>query len=188
MKRWALFLSGRGSTATAAMDMLDEVDIRLVVSNKVTAYGLKKAKRLGVPSLLVGQGADKKIHWEKLDEELRNRGVNAIFLLGFMRLVPESFLKNWQGRIWNIHPSLLPAFPGAKALERAIESRSDLGATIHDVIVEMDAGKVCLQKKLNWDHDLAAELYEHPQTGFSALEQTLVRKFIMKQSLRGDLA
>lgn len=184
MRRWALFLSGRGSTAGAALDHLGEADIRLVVSSRKSAVGLKRARRSGVPTLAL----EKDIDWVALSAELNARGINAIFLLGFMRLVPESFLAEWSGRIWNLHPSLLPDFSGARALERALESRSELGASIHDVIVEMDAGQVRLQKKFPWDYTSDDAREERPEIGFSAHEQGLVRQFLLSNSMRGCLS
>lgn len=143
-QRWAVFLSGRGSTAQAIFDQIDQHDIRLVISSKENAYGLKRAARLGIPTLIL----PKEINWVSLNAELTRRGIDRIFLLGFMRLIPAEFLKFWEGRIWNIHPSLLPSYPGLKAIEKSFQDRAPMGVTIHDVIPEMDAGPKRLQKSI----------------------------------------
>lgn len=143
LNRWALFLSGRGSTAQAVMDLMDEVQVRWIVSSKPQVWGLARAKRQGIPTSVLSP----KIDWNQLDLELRRRKITHIFLLGFMRLVPLEFVRMWQGRVWNVHPSLLPAFPGLQAIERSYSSRQNMGVTVHEVIAEMDAGRIVLQKK-----------------------------------------
>lgn len=171
--RWALLISGRGSTAQSVMDIMDSVDVRLVVSSRANAPGLFRARRAGVPTMLL----PKEIQWDELSRSLQKRGIERLFLLGFMRLIPESFLNDWTGRIWNVHPSLLPKHPGAKALEAAIAAGDDLGVTIHDVIPEMDAGPMRRQQWVSTAQD-------HSEIGFSAVEQHLVREFARSQSLQ----
>lgn len=141
-QRWAVFLSGRGSTAQAMFDLGYPQEIRLVVSSKENAYGLKRAARLGIPTLVL----PKQINWKVLNVELQRRGIDRIFLLGFMKLIPADFLQTWNGRIWNVHPSLLPAYPGLRSLEKSFTDRAPVGVTIHDVTVGMDEGTRRLQK------------------------------------------
>lgn len=175
--RWALFISGRGSTAQAVMDLFDQIDIRLVVSSKKSAVGLLRAHRMGIPTAIL----PKQIDWDEVDLMLRSRRIERIFLLGFMRIVPESFLTRWQGRIWNVHPSLLPQFPGAHAIRDALLAGADLGVTVHDVIPEMDAGPVRRQK---WISTAA----EHDEVHFSIHEQSVVRGWAAMMNLTKSTA
>lgn len=172
--RWALLISGRGSTAQSVMDVMDAVNVTLVVSSRASAAGLYRARRAGVPTMTL----PKEIPWEDLSRQLRKRGIERIFLLGFMRIIPESFLRDWDGRIWNVHPSLLPKHPGAKAVADALAAGDDLGVSIHDVIPEMDAGPVRRQL-------FVSAAAEHSVTGFAAAEQELVREFARARALRG---
>lgn len=124
------------------LDSAEENRIVLVVSSSAKAPGLLKAKRMGIPVLIL----DKKINWSELDHELRRRSVERIFLAGFMRLIPAEFLSVWADSVLNVHPSLLPAFPGLHAIEKSFEAKAPLGVTVHVVIPEMDAGPIVLQK------------------------------------------
>lgn len=146
--RWAVFLSGRGSTAQAMFDHVDQHDVRLVISTKESAYGLKRAARLGIPTLVL----PKEINWRALNVELERRGIDRIFLLGFMKLIPTDFVQAWSGRIWNVHPSLLPAYPGLKSIEKSFNDKAPMGVTIHDVTPGMDEGKRRLQKNIGLVH------------------------------------
>lgn len=174
--RWALFLSGRGSNAQAIMDMQGWGDIVLVVSNsqkQSEVFGETRARRTGVPVYQIG----KKIDWNQLDLELRRRDVHKIFLLGFMRLLPAEFVNRWAGKILNLHPSLLPAYPGLHAIEKSFQDGAAMGVTVHLVVPEMDAGPILLQKKVLSEsstgcHSLALE---EVQFLISRAEQALVR-------------
>lgn len=157
--------------------------ISLVVSSDADAPGLAKARRAGLSTLVVpkvahevassahSQSVRQKIDWVALDRELRSVGIDAIFLLGFMRIVPASFLNGWKGRVLNLHPSLLPSFPGLRSIERAIEARAPLGATVHIVEPEVDAGPIVKQTPAA-SHECGelAEFHVH------CVEQILVRQ------------
>jgi len=181
MQRWALFISGRGSTAQAVIEMGALANIALVISSKESALGIKKARRLGIPTLVTPLVAGSKvIDYSQIQFELLNRSIDQIFLLGYMKIIPGSFLKLWAGRIWNVHPSLLPAFRGSRALERSFEEGAELGASIHGVIEELDAGPVVLQKRmpnLRRPSQKQPATLEDVQTAFSIQEQTLVRRW-----------
>lgn len=181
MIRWCVFISGRGSNLAAAIEECRETGptISLVVSSDEKALGLAKARRAGIPTLVVPKVRDLesgklKIDWEILDQKLRAARIDAIFLLGFMRILPASFLEKWKGRVWNLHPSLLPSFPGLRSIERAFESKSPLGATLHFVEPEVDSGSIVKQADVGYS-DLtrgsvaAAEFFVH------LAEQTLVK-------------
>lgn len=150
-KRWAVLISGRGSNLAAVLDLGDEVDVRLVVSSSPTAYGLLRARRAGVPTAWTPQvTGSKKIDWPALDSLIRSRGVTHIFLAGFMKIVPASFIQKWDGRIINLHPSLLPSYPGLNSIERAHQEGAAMGVTVHEVTPEVDAGAmICQRRSLN---------------------------------------
>jgi phosphoribosylglycinamide formyltransferase-1 len=173
--RWAVFLSGRGSNAEAVWEHLHEMDVVLCVSSRRKAYGLCRARRLGIAQMVFGARSD----WGELSQELKRRGVNRIFLLGFMRLLPEGFVNEWAGRIWNLHPSLLPAFPGLAAIEKSFEAGGAMGVTVHEVVAEMDAGPLCLQKKISDQAQVEMSL-SGAQLKISQTEQRLVREWMTR--------
>lgn len=142
-ERWAVFISGRGSNLQALLDGIEENRIVLVVSSSAKAAGLLKARRAGVPTLVL----DKKIDWTALQKELVRRHISRIFLAGFMRLIPPSFLEAWEAAILNVHPSLLPAFPGLEAIGKSYEAGGEMGVTVHVVTPEMDAGPQLLKRQ-----------------------------------------
>lgn len=153
-KRLAVFISGRGSNLVHALEA--EADVRLVITNRGKAAGVQKAKRRGVP-VEVFDG-----DWVGLIEVLKRYRVQNLFLLGFMKLLPEQFLAQFQteigGQILNLHPSLLPEYPGLHSIERAFADRAPIGVTIHNVIAEMDAGEVEIQRSLGADLQQASQL------------------------------
>ena len=173
-KRWAVFLSGRGSNAEALWEHLAELDIRLCISSKKSAYGLLRAQRSGIPTLVL----EKTVDWEKLDRELKNYGVNQIFLLGFMKIIPASFVEKWAHKIWNLHPSLLPDFPGVESIEKSYEAGGSMGVSVHEVTAEMDAGPLKLQKKIS-DQAKNEMNLEDAQMRISLTEQRLVRHWAL---------
>lgn len=146
--RWAVLISGRGSNLSSLLDHQDEFQISLVVSSSPTAGGLWKARRAGVATALVPLLAgSKKIDWENLSVLLREKRVTHICLAGFMKIVPPSFVKDWQGRLINLHPSLLPAYPGLESIEKAHADGQDLGVSVHFVSEDVDAGKIISQRR-----------------------------------------
>ena len=172
--RWAVFISGRGSNLQALGELGHEIDLALCVTSHVSVAGVNRAKRLGIPVLKIETKLGES-EWMRIHQELLSRGINRIFLLGFMRLLPASFTELWQGKIFNLHPSLLPNYAGKDAIERSYQSNDSMGVTVHHVIAEMDAGKSILQKKIcekSLKHNFSLE-----QAGFqiSKTEQNLVR-------------
>lgn len=140
--RWALFVSGRGSNMTAFLDQ-EDLPVALVVSSRKNAWALQRAKRRGLPVFVMGKGAD---CWQELLAELKKRRVEAIFLLGFMRIVPLEFLEQFWGPVLNLHPSLLPRHPGLGSIEAAYKAREEVGVTIHRVNEQVDAGEILRQE------------------------------------------
>ncbi|MES3039053.1 MAG: formyltransferase family protein [Bdellovibrionota bacterium] len=137
MIKWGILISGRGSNLQTAMDWDDRVLIDTVCSNKIAAPGLGKAKRSG--RIFLAHSAAP-TNWAALQNLLVARGIQKIFLLGFMKLIPESFVDFWTGKMFNVHPSLLPKHAGLHGLEKGWESGDQLGVTVHHVTFEMDAG------------------------------------------------
>lgn len=142
--RWAIMISGQGSNLQVWLDHLEMVDLRWVVCTQGRAPGLIKAKRRGIPTAVL----EKKINWEKLNQDMTCRGITHIMLAGFMRVIPAEFLRKWEGRILNIHPSLLPSFPGLNALERSYTENAPMGVSLHQVVAEVDAGPILFQKRI----------------------------------------
>lgn len=174
METWALLLSGRGSTAQSALELLGEQNIGLVISSKSSAYGLKRARRAGVPTLIL----DKKIDWDLLDQNLRSRGIRRLFLLGFMKIIPEKFVNNWRGRIFNVHPSLLPDFKGAHGMEESFQSSKDMGVTVHEVTPGLDEGPQKLQCRVLTNSRKKSLSWEQVQLRMAIHEQRLIRRTI----------
>lgn len=146
--RWAVFISGTGSNLTSLLDACESWNIALVVSNKPNAPGVRRARRRGVPVWLIDQIGKKESSWVDLANQLKAAGIQAIALAGFMKIVPAAFLNAWNGLIINLHPSLLPSYPGLESLRRAYDDNAPIGVTIHHVVPEVDAGPFVIQKSL----------------------------------------
>ncbi len=148
-----VLISGRGSNLQAIMDAIADgrlsARIGLVVSNRADAYGLERAARAGVETLvlphkLFGERAD---YDRALVSELKARGVELVCLAGFMRLLGPAFIDAFPNAVLNIHPSLLPAFPGMDAQRQALEHGVKVsGVTVHLVTPDLDAGPIIRQE------------------------------------------
>jgi len=151
-----VLISGRGSNmeslVRAAADPGFPAEIRVVVSNRREAPGLAIARDLGVEAVVVDHrdfGRDRGAHERAVDAVLRARGVRVVCLAGYMRLLTPWFVAAWQGRMLNIHPSLLPALPGLDTHARAISAGlGEHGCTVHLVTDVMDAGPVLVQARV----------------------------------------
>jgi phosphoribosylglycinamide formyltransferase-1 len=152
-RRVAILISGRGSNmaaliqAAAAEDFPAEIVV--VISNRTDADGLEKAKASGVPTLTLESkpfGKDRAAFETVLQSALDQHKVDLICLGGFMRLFTAEFVQRWYGRMLNIHPSLLPSFPGLEPQAQALRAGVKIsGATVHFVIPETDAGPILMQ-------------------------------------------
>jgi phosphoribosylglycinamide formyltransferase-1 len=133
----------------AAHDPAYPAKIVLVVSNRPNAPGLALAREAGVEAVAIDHrrfGADRAAHEKVLDAALRQAGTEIVCLAGYMRLLNPFFVDAWQDRMLNIHPSLLPAFPGLHTHERALAAGVKLhGCTVHLVTQDMDQGPVLAQ-------------------------------------------
>ena len=153
MKRVAILISGRGSNMAALVDAAKAenfpAEIAVVISNKGDAAGLEKAKAAGISTLVIDSksfGKDRAAFEEKLQAALDENHIELICLAGFMRLFTAEFVQRWHGRMLNIHPSLLPSFPGLDPHGQALRAGVKIsGATVHFVIPETDAGPIVMQ-------------------------------------------
>lgn len=147
-----ILISGRGSNLQAIIDAVaDErlaAAIAVVISNRGDAPGLERARAAGIESLVLEHGgfADRASYDRALAMALKDRRVDLVCLAGFMRLLGPTFIAAFPNRILNIHPSLLPAFPGTDAQRQALTHGVKMsGATVHLVTEQLDAGPIILQ-------------------------------------------
>ncbi|MDQ2901076.1 MAG: phosphoribosylglycinamide formyltransferase [Acidobacteriota bacterium] len=149
--RLGILLSGRGSNfeAIAASIAARKIDaeIAVVISNRPSARGLEVARELGIPAKPIGsQGIDREIYDRMTIDELRRHSVDLVCLAGYMRLLSATFVRAFPGAILNIHPSLLPAFPGLDAQRQALDHGVKLtGCTVHFVDEFLDSGLIVMQ-------------------------------------------
>ena len=149
--RVAIFISGRGSNMAAllyAASLPDAAyEVVLVAANDPQAEGLALAEAEGIPTFALShKGMSRADHDAAMDEAARKAGSEFIVLAGYMRILTEGFARQWQGRMPNIHPSLLPKYPGLDTHQRAIDAGdSHGGVSVHLVTPELDAGQVLAQ-------------------------------------------
>jgi phosphoribosylglycinamide formyltransferase 1 len=161
-KRVAVLISGRGSNMTAlieaAKDRAYPAEIVLVVSNRPDAAGLARAEAQGIATVVIDHrphGEDRAAFERVLQGRLDEHRVELVCLAGFMRLFTPDFVLHWQGRMLNIHPALLPSFPGLDPHGQALRAGVKIsGATVHFVVPETDAGPILAQAAVPvGDHD-----------------------------------
>jgi phosphoribosylglycinamide formyltransferase 1 len=179
MKNLGILLSGRGSNFEAiaknvAAGKIPNARIAIVISNEPDAGGLEVAKRMGLETLLVpSKGKPREEHDREVVAALQRHQVDLVCLAGYMRLLSPWFVQQFPRRILNIHPSLLPAFPGLEAQEQAFAYGVKItGCTVHFVDEELDHGAIIVQKAipvLNTDdeHTLAARILEQEHVAYS---------------------
>jgi len=151
---FAVLISGRGSNMLALEQATRDgrIDGRIVavVSDRADAAGLASARGLGLQASIVEpRGMDRAAHGRLLSEAVEKSGAGLIALAGYMRILDAAFVRRWQGRLLNIHPSLLPAHRGLHTHRRALEAGDRLhGCTVHFVVEELDAGPAVIQGRL----------------------------------------
>lgn len=175
-ERWAIFISGRGSNLSCLLNTLQSEKIKVVVSSTDKALGVLRARRAGIPVLIL----PRPIRWTELDQELKRRGINRIFLLGFMRVIPEQFVGAWKRRIVNLHPSLLPKYPGLESIERSFAERADMGVTVHEVVAEVDAGEKILQRRCLSSQEIPEYSLSNAEFKVHIDEQRLVEEAFLR--------
>jgi phosphoribosylglycinamide formyltransferase 1 len=152
-KRVAVLISSRGSNMAAlieaARDPVYPAEIVLVLANRADAAGLERAKAAGIATAVVEhvrRGTDRRDFEQAVLAELEAHRIELVCLAGFMRLLTPEFVKHWDGRLINIHPSLLPAFKGLDTHARALAAGVRIhGASVHFVVPEMDSGPIIVQ-------------------------------------------
>jgi phosphoribosylglycinamide formyltransferase-1 len=155
-KRTAILISGGGSNMAAlirsASDPSYPAEIVLVISNVPDAKGLARAEAAGVPTAVVDHrpfGKDREAFEREIDSRLKEAGVEFVCLAGFLRVLTPWFVARWQGRMLNIHPSLLPAYKGLDTHARALaDGAKEHGCTVHWVVADLDAGPIVKQAKV----------------------------------------
>ena len=189
-KRLGILLSGRGSNFLAIADAianggLPDVEIAVVISNKVDAPGLEAARARGFKAVAIeARGRKRAEHDAEIIACLREHDVDLVCLAGYMRLLSAEFVAAFPQRILNIHPSLLPAFPGLDAQVQAFEyGVKVVGCTVHFVDEQLDHGVIVLQKAvpvLDGDdaHTLAARILEQEHIAYAeAIARVLSGKY-----------
>ena len=154
MKRLGILISGRGSNFEAIADSVAGgtlgslgAEIAVVISNRADARGLETARARGLETVcLPSKGLDREVYDRMLAAELHSHRVDLVCLAGFMRLLSAGFVREFPNRILNIHPSLLPAFPGLDAQHQALAHGVKItGCTVHFVDEDLDAGPILIQ-------------------------------------------
>ena len=179
MKNLGILLSGRGSNFEAiaknvASGKIPNAQIAVVISNKPDAGGLEIAKRMGLEALVIpSKGKQREEHDREVVTALKQHKVDLVCLAGYMRLLSPWFVQQFPRRILNIHPSLLPSFPGLEAQEQAFAYGVKVtGCTVHFVDEELDHGAIIVQKAIpvldtDDEHTLAARILEQEHAAYS---------------------
>jgi phosphoribosylglycinamide formyltransferase 1 len=178
MKNLGILLSGRGSNFEAiaknvAAGKIPNARIAVVISNKPDAGGLEAAKRMGLEALVIpSKGKPREEHDHEVVAALHQHKVDLVCLAGYMRLLSPWFVQQFPRRILNIHPSLLPAFPGLEAQEQAFAYGVRVtGCTVHFVDEELDHGAIIVQRAVpvldtDDEHTLAARILEQEHAAY----------------------
>ena len=158
-----VLISGNGSNLQSIIDNAKSIDLNIccVVSNKKDAFGLKRAAKVNIPCIALDETLfDSKLGFDQeIMKVIDNYQAEVIILAGYMRILSADFISIYSGKILNIHPSLLPKFPGLNTHQRAIEaSEKKHGASVHFVTEEVDGGPVIAQQSVNIDST------DNPQT------------------------
>jgi len=206
-RRLGLLISGRGSNLQAIIDAIGEksldAEIAVVISNRADAAGLERAKQAGIETLVVDNQDQTRFptrdeYDRELVKQLRNRNVELVCLAGFMRRLGAVFIQAFPNAILNIHPSLLPAFPGMNAQHQAWEHGVKYtGVTVHLVTAELDGGPIVLQDAVAVQDDdgpdqLAARILEQEHRLYPRAIQMVLdggwriqgRRFVKSDSFR----
>ena len=179
MKNLGILLSGRGSNFIAIADSIDSgripgARIAVVISNRTDAPGIETARQRGLNALVIpSRGKDRETHDREVVAALRENNVDLVCLAGYMRLLSPWFVRQFPRRILNIHPSLLPAFPGLEAQQQAFAYGVKVsGCTVHFVDEELDHGAIIVQKTVpvldsDDEHTLAERILEQEHIAYS---------------------
>lgn len=178
-KKLGILLSGRGSNFLAIAEAIDagripHAEIAIVVSNRAEAPGLAAAKQRGLKAACIpSKGKTREQHDAEVAAVLRESGVELVCLAGYMRLLSPWFVQRFPQRVLNIHPSLLPAFPGLEAQKQALDYGVKVsGCTVHLVDEDLDHGPIIVQKTVpvletDDEHTLAARILEQEHIAYA---------------------
>ena len=189
IKKLGILLSGRGSNFEAIAQHIEsgelEAEITLVLGNVQEAPGLERARQRGLETLfLASKGLDRESYDQQLVAALKARQVDLVCLAGFMRLLSKSFIQAFPQRILNIHPSLLPAFPGLNAQQQALQYGVKFsGCTVHFVDENLDSGPIVLQSVVpvlpnDTEHTLADRILAQEHQIYSQAIQLVLQNRI----------
>jgi phosphoribosylglycinamide formyltransferase-1 len=160
MLRLGVLASGRGSNFQSIIDAIENRTIRaeiaVLISDNPAAFALDRARKHGINGLVIkpGEFGSRDDFYRRVSDELRSRGVDLVVLAGFMRIVGRPLIDAFAGRIMNIHPALLPAFPGLHGQRQALEYGVKVsGCTVHFVDEGMDTGPIIIQAAVPVRHD-----------------------------------
>ena len=175
--RAAILISGSGTNLQAFIDAVAagdlDLDLCVVLSNRPDAFGLERAEKAGIPTACIRHGdyPDRESFDRAVIEELDRFKPDLLVLAGFMRILSPMFVDHYEGRILNIHPALLPKYPGLNTHQRALDAGDEWhGSTVHFVTEELDGGPRILQGRLRVDpEETAGEL----QTRVQAIEHQI---------------
>ena len=207
MKQLGILLSGRGSNFAAIAENINKglipADIAIVISNRAEAPGIEHARKLGLNAVVIpSKGKVREQHDAEVIAALQQANVDLICLAGYMRLLSPAFVRAFPHRILNIHPSLLPAFPGLDAQKQAFEHGAKIsGCTVHFVDEFLDHGAIIVQHAVpvldtDDDHTLASRILEHEHLAYTEAINLVLsgdfeiadRRVIRKSSLIGEHA
>jgi len=178
MIRLGILLSGRGSNFLAIAENIRQgklrAEIAVVISNRPDAGGVTSARELGLPTMVLpSQGRKRLEHDQEVVAALREAQVDLVILAGYLRLLSPWFVQQFPGKILNIHPSLLPAFPGLEAQRQALDYGVQFsGCTVHFVDEHLDHGAIILQKavpvlRTDDEHALAERILVQEHIAYS---------------------
>jgi len=164
IKRIAILISGRGSNMAALIDgvrsgAIANAEVAVVISDQRTAAGLERAAQFGIETVTIErQGRSRAEHDREIVAALKLRNIDLVCLAGYMRVLSADFIDAYRGRILNIHPSLLPSFPGLNAQQQALDQRAAIsGCTVHFVDETLDGGPIIAQREVPVSEDDTAE-------------------------------
>lgn len=191
----AILISGRGSNMDALIRACTETDyparIVTVISNRPDAPGLAKAATAGIPSTTLSHRdfSDGEAFEESIHNHLIQNNVDLVCLAGFMRILSAGFVQNWPDRILNIHPSLLPDYPGLHPQARALaDGKSQSGCSVHIVTAAMDAGPILVQRCVpvlsgDTEEDLSARILEQEHLAYPEAVRIHAQKLLNRTAV-----
>ncbi|MDI2113558.1 phosphoribosylglycinamide formyltransferase [Commensalibacter nepenthis] len=188
-ERIAILISSRGSNMDALIAACAKpsfpASVELVISNNHDAAGLDKARNAGIRTLVIDHhqfGKDRQAHERQIDAALQAHNISTICLAGYMRILTPFLINNWEGKILNIHPSILPLFPGLDTHAKAIKAGMKVhGCTVHIVTEDMDQGPILGQAVVpilpnDTEHSLAKRLLKQEHLLYPQVLKNFLRK------------